>query len=205
VEEEVKSGITVAIPSIPIRKACLAQAYASAAMNTLLPDSYAIAIDNERKGAPDTRQRALDMVTTPLVAFLDDDDEFMEDHLEKLYDCMVQNNADYVYSWFVMRGGKDPFPRERLYEDFDPANPVETTITTLVKTELAKSVGFKAIPERLYNTGEDFNFTLGCIAAGAKIVHLKGERTWYYNVHGLNTSGKPENWAPKEEMPDAGE
>lgn len=194
-----KSGITVAIPSIPIRKACLAQAYASAAVNTLAPDAYAIAIDNEREGAPATRQRALDMVTTPLVAFLDDDDEFMEDHLQKLYQHMVDVDADYVYSWFIMQGGKDPFPKERLHEEFDPANPVETTITILVKTELAKQVGFKAIPERLYNTGEDFNFTLGCVQAGAKISHLKGEHTWYYNVHGFNTSGKPENWKPKGE------
>lgn len=190
-----KSGITVAIPSIPPRKACLAQAYASAALQTLPPDSYALAIDNLKEGAPATRQRALDMVRTPLVAFLDDDDEMYEDHLASLYQHMQDTDADYVYSWFVMVGGKDPFPKERISEEFDPNNPVETTITILVKTELAKQVGFRAIPERLYNTGEDFNFTLGCIKAGAKIVHLPNRRTWQYNVHGYNTSGKPENWS----------
>lgn len=188
------SGITVAIPSIPVRKACLAQAYASAAVQTLPPEAFSIAIDVDKEGAPATRERALMMVNTPLVAFLDDDDEFMPEHLEKLYNCMRDTDADYVYSWFIMQGGKDPFPPERLNEDFDPANPVETTSTILVKTDLAKSVGFHAIPQRLYNTGEDFQFTLDCVAAGAKIVHLKGERTWFYNVHGLNTSGKAENW-----------
>lgn len=187
-------GITVAIPSIPVRKACLAQAYASAAMQTMPPVAYALAIDLLKEGAPATRQRALDMVRTPLVAFLDDDDEFMPEHLEKLYRHMMDTGADYVYSWFIMQGGKDPFPPERINEDFDPANPVETTSTILVKTDLAKAVGFHAIPERLYNTGEDYQFTLDCVAAGAKISHLKGERTWFYNVHGHNTSGKPENW-----------
>lgn len=190
------SGITVVIPTIPPRPACLMQAQFSAWQNTLPPDSFSIAVDHDRQGAAVTRNRALMAVRaadSPFVAFLDDDDEMMQDHLEKLYFHMMETGADFVYSWFVMRGGTDPFPETHYTEEFDPANPIETTITTLVRTELAQEVGFQALKERQFNSGEDYNFVLNCVKAGAKIKHLV-DKTWYYNVHGLNTSGLPTRW-----------
>lgn len=187
------SGITLAIPSIPLRKASLVQAMASAMLNTLPPDAYAIAIDHDGEGAAVTRQRALEMVDTPYVAFMDDDDELMDTHLEDLLVHMQATGADMVYSWFTMVGGIDPFPRSHFTDEFDPEKPIETTITTLCRTDAAKTVGFQAIKERLHNTGEDFNFVLGLVKHGYKISHLP-KRTWYYNVHGFNTGGLARNW-----------
>lgn len=190
------SGITVVIPTIPPRTKCLYQAMWSARNQTLPPDGISIAIDNDRLGAAPTRNRALMAVNareTPWVAFLDDDDEFMPEHLEKLYNHAMITGADFVYSWFEMEGGNDPFPSTHYTEEFDPQNPIETTITTLVRTELAQSVGFHRDQERQHNSGEDYQFTLGCLKAGGKIRHLV-DKTWYYNVHGLNTGGLPQNW-----------
>lgn len=190
------SGITVVIPTIPPRPKCLFQAQWSAMNNTLPPDGFSIAFDNDRRGADVTRNRALMSVNakeSPWVAFLDDDDEFHPDHLEKLYKHAQETGADFVYSWFEMIGGRDPFPETHYLNEFDPDNPIETTITTLVRTELAQSVGFRRIEERKHNTGEDFNFVLGCIKAGGVIKHLV-DKTWNYNVHGHNTSGLPRNW-----------
>lgn len=186
--------ITLVIPTIPPRKACLVQAMASAMLNTLPPVAYAIAVDVNGEGADVTRQRALDTVKTPYVAFMDDDDELMDCHFRDLFDHMQKTDADMVYSWFVMDGGTDPFPPTHYTNEFDPKNPIETTITTLCKTAVAQDVGFKRIPERLHNTGEDFNFVLGLVKGGFKISHLV-KRTWYYNVHGLNTGGLGRNWA----------
>jgi hypothetical protein len=166
---------------------------ATGMLNTLPPDAYAIAIDHDGEGAAKTRQRALDMVETPFVAMMDDDDELMSNHLEDLMVHMLKTGADMVYSWFVMVGGKDPFPPSHFTDEFDPNNPVETTITTLCRTDAAKDVGFKAIPQRLHNTGEDYNFVLGLVQKGYKISHLP-RRTWYYNVHGFNTGGLARNW-----------
>jgi glycosyltransferase involved in cell wall biosynthesis len=185
--------ITLVIPTIPPRKACLVQAMASAMLNTLPPAAYAIAVDTFGEGADVTRQRALDTVQTPYVAFMDDDDELMDCHFADLLGHLRKTEADMVYSYFVMVGGNDPFPPSHYTAEFDPANPIETTITTLCRTEAAKAVGFKRIPERLYNTGEDFNFVLGMVEKGFKISHLV-KRTWYYNVHGLNTGGMAANW-----------
>lgn len=190
------SGITVVTPTIPPRGACLMEAIGSAWLNSLKPNGFSIALDVDGEGAAATRNRALMSVRaadSPWVAFLDDDDQMMTDHLAKLKRHADETGADFVYSWFYADGFKDPFPATHFTNQFDPANPIETTITTLVRTELAQEVGFQPLPERKFNSGEDFNFVLGCVKAGAKISHL-AERTWVYRHHGFNTSGLASNW-----------
>lgn len=190
------SGITVVIPTIPPRPAVLMEAIASAWLNTLKPIGFSVALDTEGEGAAATRNRALKAVdawTSPWVAFLDDDDLMDPEHLAKLMAHAEATGADFVYSWFHAEGFKDPFPESHYLNEFDPANPIETTITTLVRTELAQEVGFQPIPERQFNSGEDYNFVLGCVKAGAKISHLV-DRTWTYRHHGFNTSGLAKSW-----------
>lgn len=150
--------------------------------------------DELAQGAPATRNAGLMLVETPWVAFLDSDDEMDPGHLEKLSDTALATGADYVYSHYRVKGGRDPRPfmLGRVWNDDDPQ---QTTITTLVRTELAQSVGFLgkvgdlSSPDRMY-AGEDWAFTLGCLRAGAKIVH-RPEITWTWHHHGRNTSGMP--------------
>lgn len=179
----------MAIPAHParLRSGMLDRALCSVTEQTFLPAAVSVAVDLDRQGAPATRQRALDAVSTPWVAFLDSDDQFLPEHLEVLVQGAYDNAADFVYSWFH---GPDPFP-QHFGKPFDPLNPVETTSVILVRTELAKQVGFAKIPERLHNTGEDFRMTMGCVALGAKIVHVP-RRTWIWNVGSHNTSGLPD-------------
>lgn len=191
-------AVTVAIPSIPIRKNLLARAVLSVTDQVLPAQAISIAVDNLKEGAAMTRQRALNGVTTPWTAFLDDDDEFMPQHLQLLMRHALETGADYVFSWFEVVGGIDPFPMNRLLE-FDPASPKQTTVTVLVKTELAKQVGFlrpsdgDAVGGQVW--GEDYQFTLECIKAGARIEQLpNGERTWFWHHDSKNTSGRPDRW-----------
>lgn len=134
-------------------------------------------------GAAVTRNHGLALVQTPWTAFLDSDDELDPDHVEKLLRCAEETGADYVYPWFRVVGGSDPFPMF-FGKPWDDAAPHSTTITILVRTELAKGVGFHQVPS------EDWDFTLRCLAEGAKIVHLP-ERTWTWFHHGKNSSGLP--------------
>jgi hypothetical protein len=141
------------------------------------------------------------------VAPLDDDDEMMPFHLEALHKHAMETGADYVYSWFEVVGPNgasfgdyDPvFPPTHFTNPFDPSEPIETTITILIKRELLESVGgYEALhrPEEYAkgaSTGEDRNLTLRCIEAGANIQHLV-RRTWYWHHHGHNTSGRPDRW-----------
>ena len=170
----------------------LAVSNTSVRAQTLLPSGgISVALDVDKSGAAVTRQRALDGVRTEWVAFLDDDDWMYPNHLSTLYDLVTDHNADYAYSWF---DGNDPFPMHRGRQ-MNPAEPHHTTMTILVRTELAKQVGFQNHPDAPLEqwSGEDWYFTLKCIEAGAKFIGT-GDTTWHYNVHPGNTSGLGTRW-----------
>lgn len=188
--------ITVVTPTIAPRGDVLGDAINSVRAQTLQPAEHLIVTDNDHDGAPATRHTGLMVVATPWVAFLDDDDLLMPHHLEALSRCAVETGADYVFSWFhTLPLGCDPFPETHFTAPWDPAEPRQTTITTLVRTELAQAVGFLGDPAGPTGDGmaggEDWYFTLGCNRLG-KIVHLV-ERTWYWRHWGYGQPGRPGN------------
>jgi glycosyltransferase involved in cell wall biosynthesis len=186
-------GITVVIPSIPPRRALLQRAINSA-INQIYPAAaISVAVDLEKKGAWHTRNRALMAVNTEWTAFLDDDDEFLPEHLNVLNNYVVGHGADMAYSWFntVPHGG-DPFPAWFATEPWDPEKPRHTTIVMLVRTALAQSIAFTP-PSAADSVGnEDWRFILELNRRG-KIVHAP-ERTWLWHHDSGNTSGRPERW-----------
>jgi glycosyltransferase involved in cell wall biosynthesis len=198
-------SVIIAAHPARARNGMLAEATMSVCSQTQPPDALHVIIDHDGLGAPATRQRALDHVDTEWVAFLDSDDVFMPRHLELLTAHAVKTGADYVYSWFRIiqqfgngarkeimwtpEDGDGVFPPGHYLNEFDPNDPIETTITVLVRTELAKQVGFRPLDRGQINTGEDRAFTLDCLAAGAKIVHLR-RFTWWWRHHWLPGGGK---------------
>jgi len=206
------SVITAAHPA-RARNCLLAQATASVYAQTLLPDAHHVAMDIDKAGAAATRQRALMAADTDFVAFLDSDDIFFDKHLEWLMKHQQETGADFCYSWFKVlqqfaNGStrileEDPvFPVTHYLNPFDPEDPIETTITTLVRTELAKEVGFKELDRgHDQNSGEDRYFTLGCLEAGAKISHLV-RKSWGWRHHQL-PNGKPANSSGRPHKGDA--
>jgi hypothetical protein len=188
-------GITVVIPThtARVRNGMAKRAVGSVLGQTLPAASLVVEHDLARAGAAATRDRGLRKVTTEWTAFLDSDDQLRPEHLAELAACANENGADYCYSWYLPVGfGSDPLPH--FGKAFDPAHPTQTTITVLVRTELAQAVGFREpLPGALIGGeryGEDFQFTVECVAAGGRIVHLP-KRTWLWNCHGANTSGQP--------------
>ena len=202
-------GIGVIIPTIPTRKTLLLRALTSVGRQVLPAAAVSVAVDLERVGAPATRQRALEGLGSEIawVAPLDDDDEFLPFHLQALAEHAAETGADYVYSWYecvrpdgLSYGDIDPvFPETHYLNPFDPAEPVETTVTILIRRELLEAVGgYEALDRpQAYadgaSTGEDRNLTLRCVEAGATISHLV-RRTWRWHHHGHNTSGRPDRW-----------
>ena len=208
-----RPGITVCIPTIPPREALLERACRSvdeAARNVApgVPVQKVIYCDRERKGAAVARQRALDFVATKWVAFLDDDDEMLPWHLTELYEAAHAHGADYLWGRFQIglpggrtRPGPDPLGAG-TFQQWNDAQPAQTTVTTLVRTELARDVGGFRVgddlkgdhtsPEGL-RAGEDWLFTLACRAAGAKFRHVE-KVTWTWHHHESNTSGLPTRW-----------
>lgn len=179
---------TIVTPTIPPRaNTLLPHLLESVVRQTHPAAAVALAVDLCHQGAAPTRQRALDMATTPWVAFADDDDVLHPHHLETLHALQRNTGADFLWTWF---DGNNPFPQHRGRQ-MDPASPHHTTMTVMVRTDLAKQVGFANHPDAHPGwTGEDWNFILGCVAAGAKFAH-DPTITWTYRSHTTNTSGRP--------------
>lgn len=200
-----KPTIAVCIAAHPARarNGMLDEALRSIWAQTLLPDAVHVAMDTTQAGAPATRQRALDAASTDWVAFLDSDDLFLPQHLDHMLAHAEETGADLVYSWFrlmqqladgrrIDHGDRDPvFPPGHYLNPFDPAEPIETTITVLVRRGLAQHVGMRKLDRGEVNSGEDRAFTLDVLAAGGRIEHLV-ERTWIWRHH-QRPDGQPGN------------
>lgn len=186
----------------------LRKAIASVMNQTHPADSIAIAVDNYRFGSDVTRNSALSMVQTPWVAFLDDDDQFLPNHLATLMQAAADNNADVVYSLpRVMT--PDGRRVERQFDwgggpVFDPdylRRKAHIQTTSLVRTELAKAVGgFTFVRDETGAINDDHGFYLRLLDIGAKFHHVH-EETFIWNHHGYgrpgmpgNTSGQPSRW-----------
>ena len=190
---EYDPGITVVIPSIPPRRHLLQRAVNSA-INQIYPAAaISIAVDTEKKGAWHTRNRALMASRTEWTAFLDDDDEFLPEHLNVLNGAVVNHEADMAYSWFnTVPHGCDPFPKWFADAPWNAAEPRHTTIVMLVRTSLAQSIGFTPpVPGDRFGN-EDWRFILELNRRG-KIVHAPA-RTWLWHHDSGNTSGRPDRW-----------
>jgi glycosyltransferase involved in cell wall biosynthesis len=199
----VNPGIGVVIPTHPKRMLNgMTRRAVDSVMTQLLP-ARAICVYNDvdRRGAPFARQQALEMNTCEWTAFLDSDDYLDIAHLETLMAAAIETGADYVYSWYTLvHMGKildyDPvFPPTHFTKPWDDLEPRQTTMTVLVRTGLAREVGFWDISDEQtfpdgHRVGEDYQFTLGCLGLGAKIHHVVA-RTWFWEHHGGNTSGRP--------------
>lgn len=184
--------ITLIIPTIPPRADLLRRMLRSVAAQTVLPSHIIIELDAERTGSAATRNRALEKVITPLVAWADDDDELEPNHLELLLRGMRETGADVVYPWYTVVGGTDPRP-DRFGVPFD-ADELRRgsyiTVNSLVRTGLAKQARFDFDPV----TGlDDHVFYLRLLELGA-IFHHVPERTFLWHHWAGNTSGRPTRW-----------
>jgi hypothetical protein len=190
-------GVTVAIPTIPPRGALLARAVVSAMRQQRHVAGFSIAVDTNHEGAWATRNRALSTVRTEWTAFLDDDDELYPFHTAMLLDLAAEHDADLVWGWFDVAGGRDPFPQHRG-RPFDVAEPHIVPITYMVRTELLHDCvqltgGF--LPDE---AGAWDNQDQPLFVAMAKLgrgTACTERATWRWHHHALNTSGLPTRWA----------
>jgi len=189
--------ISVVIPTIRPRRRMLSRAVGSVGRQTLLPTALYLVDDRGKEGSAPTRQRGTDHVTTPYVAYLDDDDELLPSHLDHLVAALELTGADLVYPWFEVVGGLDPLA-EHAGVPWDDAAPHTIPVTFLARTDAVREAGGwwfdPADPNQQQVGGEDDRLLRGLLGNGAKIVHLP-EVTWRWHHHGENTSGLPTRWA----------
>ena len=185
-------GVTVCIAAHParFRSGLLLRALQSVTNQTLQPDRILILNDTAREGVGVIRQRLLDNVITEWVAWIDSDDEWGPEHLEKLMHVATETDSVYVFSWF--NAIQDPLGHFGL--PFNPCTPHHTTMGILERTDLAKEVGFPPSATEGRFSNEDWAHITGfaklACERGLKMTHL-AERTWTYHMGHGNTSGLP--------------
>jgi glycosyltransferase involved in cell wall biosynthesis len=207
------NDITVCIATIPPRGKLLRRALASVAAQTLQPAAIVVEYDHEHTGAAATKNRAAAKATTPWLAFLDDDDQFLPHHLETLHTasrCGPEGGvADIVYSTPEcpqLPGGRDPNGRYGV--PFDPdelrrRSYIQTT--SLIRRDVFDKVGGFQLPDRPMLDGtpcpyDDWGLWLALLDEGARFLHVP-EVTFVWNHWGRgekdrpgNTSGDPTRW-----------
>ena len=194
-----RPGVTAVIPSIPPRvgDGKLSRALASVLGQTLPVDAVSVSIDHDRLGAAVNRTRALEAVNTEWTALLDDDDEWLPEHVRALLEHAEATGGGLVYPWFTIPEAPwgDPWP-EREGQPFN-RDLLRTMnyipITVLVRTELLLDAGGftpKGPPD---NPCDDWGTWERLLDAGAKFSHLN-RRTWRWHWNGANTSGRTDRW-----------
>lgn len=198
-------GITVAIPTIPPRASMLAKAVRSVMTQSLAPAALSIAVDTEHEGSAITRNRALAGVQTEWVAFLDDDDLMLPNHLHTLASAAhavptSATIADIVYALpRVLDENNNLVPRQWDWGGgpvFDPEllrRKAHIQTTCLVRTELAREVGgFAFVRDQTGALNDDHGFFLALLDIGAKFHHVH-EETFIWRHHGYGRPGMPGN------------
>jgi glycosyltransferase involved in cell wall biosynthesis len=183
-------GISVVVPTVAPRAAMLRECLRSIADQTLAPDTIIVQKDVNREGAAVTRQKGTNRVDTDTVAFLDDDDVLYPQHLERLHATMQETGADIVYPWYDCPAGDPLASHEGV--PFNSDDPRLFPVTFLGRSEAIRAAGGWRGMEGTVASQEDWALILNLVKIGAKIVHLP-VRSWLWNHHGSNSSGRPEN------------
>jgi hypothetical protein len=158
--------LTIAIPCSPKHTQIVERAVASCVAQTAKV-LYGVWPDKDGKGAGWARNRLLDKVTTPFIAFLDADDTIEPDFAARMLAAAYENSAKYVYcGWYADEMGANGQPQafsppERCY-CFDTGCLVHP-VTAVIPTNWARAIG--GFDENLPGM-EDTEFFLRLTAAG---------------------------------------
>lgn len=209
--------VAVAIPTIPGREALLDRALTSVHAQRRRADQIVVERDSERAGAWAARNRALERVTTDVVAWLDDDDTFKPNHLMACMRVMEQSPSlpNLVYPIPKMVGGRDPaavthqgrFPVSPWGLRFTSEHAAHIRVrgsfipmTHLVRTECVRRIGgFRPgyVVDGGRYRGEDEDYLIRLLNDAAArhrapqdtFEHLP-TATWYWHVHQAHTAGR---------------
>ncbi len=195
-----ESAVTVCIPTIPTRGEMLKRAVKSVYRQTLPAHLTLIEMDTTRSGEAATRQRAVDKVETPLVAFLDDDDEFLPNHLELLVAEINRSGADLVYPWFQSTGRQFPLGRTPRPFDADELRRGNfIPVTVLARTESLRAAGGFTEPKTVDKPYPDWDLWVRMLNNGAKFSSIP-DATWIWHFGEHQTGGIPGVQAGKDRV-----
>lgn len=202
------STVTVGIPTILGREEKLSVALDSVEQQVRQPDHVLVEKDAFRTGAAPTRNRIINKTETEYIAWLDDDDRLLSNHLSVLMkESEKYPKADVIYPTpkilnmhdptAVSVNGKwvppwgHPFTEESKHHLIWRGNFIP--MTHLVKTQALQDIGGFPIPgsaEWRPKNCEDWGM-LRKLAKAGKVFHHVNEVTWVWEwMLGEHTGGQ---------------
>jgi glycosyltransferase involved in cell wall biosynthesis len=202
--------VTVVITTIPGREELLERALHSVRTQEVFEGQVVVLHDDQRHGAHWARNEALKEVDTGWVAWLDDDDEFLPNHIRVLVRGANRSKADMVFTYAEFVGDRDPLAVVKMDGRIIPS-PIHVPwdheaewslrlngnfipVTYMVKTAAVRAVGGFPAPysfdANMSRDCEDYGLLLNLLDGGYKFHHVCGVRTWRYHYTGMNVGGR---------------
>jgi len=197
------ADVTVCTATIPTRVELLQRAIQSVTNQTLKVKEHSIKIDLDKLGQPAVLDQIIEQATTKYVAILDDDDELLPNHIELLYQKIIETDADLVFPHFKYSNISDAGHLEKFRGlPWDNNNPHQVPVTWIAKRQAILDVGgfsgdFDVVSYEVDNegnrVGQDFNLIKKLAKANKYITNIS-EITWIYHVGHGSTLGMPIRW-----------
>lgn len=199
----IKPDVTVCTATIPTRAELLKRATASVENQTLKPKAHLVKTDLNKVGGAAMIDLIAQEADTKYIMILDDDDELLPDHVESLYNAIIEHDADLVYPHFRYATRGDGGHLERFFNvPWDNSKPHQVPLTWICRKDAFLECGgfSKDYDPDSYNVdsegnriGYDFLFIQRMAKANKKIVHLP-KVTWIYHDDRISTLGMPLRW-----------
>jgi glycosyltransferase involved in cell wall biosynthesis len=199
----IKADVTVCTATIPSRTQMLERAVASVKNQTQQPIAHIVKLDENKIGGAAMIDLIASEAKTKYVMILDDDDEFLPEHIELLYAKIGEEQADLVYPHFRYATRGDGGHLEQFFNvPWDNRYPHQVPLTWICRTDVFLEMGgfSKDFDPNSYNLDEqgnrigyDFLFIQRMAKANKKIVHLPAV-TWIYHDDRVSTQGMPLRW-----------
>lgn len=195
--------VTVCTATIPTRVELLKRAVKSVENQTLKVKEHLIQLDDKKEGHALVLDNLVKNAKTKYVAILDDDDELLPNHIELLYNKILETDADLVYPHFRYSNLPDGGHLEKFRnKPWDNKYPHQVPITWIAKREVVLEVdgfsgGFDIFSMQVDNEGnrigQDFHLIKKLAAANKYITNI-ADITWIYHVGHPSTQGIPIRW-----------
>lgn len=175
--------ITLLTASLPERRDFLAEAIASVEAQTLHPDAHLVGVDHRREGAAVVYNRLAKAADSDWIAFLDDDDLLLEDHISQLTAAAERDDADVIYAGCESIGPHHFTNYNRPFDAQRMKRMCLVPITGAIRWSLFGQIGGFPTNERSY----DWRMWQRALAAGGRLRQLN-VITWQYRRHDANHS-----------------